>query len=364
MKRILVYATQMEAVGGIESHVTQLCLRLAKAGHRVTLMSSRFARQQAIEAELARAEVELIVNRHRWSCGSALAKWLWTLLALVRLVGRRFAVVYTNGQGRNPAIIHAWYRGRTRLVHHHHTACDAGDIATWSQAYAAAMARADVLVVCAHFIRHRMREAIGRADVDVVYCFSRAPVVQVGENEPREHTDRVVFGYFGRLIKEKGIDWILRLSREPRLQAISWMIWGPEGAYTARDFDGLANVAYGGSFSSHFGLSAALERLHCYCLFSTHPEGIPVSLLEVMAAGKPWMASPQGGIPELVHDADSCVIVPLNDYEGVVSACQAMLGRIRSGTLDGARQREFYRTRFGAEMLFPRWSELLFGDAG
>jgi glycosyltransferase involved in cell wall biosynthesis len=362
MGSILVYSAQMEAVGGIESHVLQLCLRFAQAGRQVTLMSSRFESESGTEAMLRQAGVELIVNRGPWTTASPLRKWLWTLLALLRLRHRRFSVVYTNGQGRNPATLHAWFRGRSRLVHHHHTACDEVDVATWPPRYGTVMKGADALVVCADFIRQRMRKVLGRADVDVIYCFSNDPgeicAVERATGAP------VVFGYYGRLIPEKGIDWIRRLSQDPRLEAITWKIWGPEAAYRAQDFAQLSNVTYCGAFSPESGSRSALSQMDCYCLFSTHPEGIPVSLLEVQAAGKPWIATRQGGIPELAHDPASCVLISLEDYDEVVAACLAMVDKIRAGGMATSRQRTFYQSRFGFDVLLGKWSELLFGGAG
>jgi hypothetical protein len=108
MSSMLVYSAQMEAVGGIESHVLELCLRFAQAGQQVTLMSSRFESSRGTEARLREAGVELIVNRGPWMTATPLRKWLWTLVALARLRRRRFAVVYTNGQGRNAAMLHGW----------------------------------------------------------------------------------------------------------------------------------------------------------------------------------------------------------------------------------------------------------------
>lgn len=355
--RILVYSAQMETIGGIESHVVEFCRQLAADGHHITLMSSRFALHPDAVQRLRRAGVRFVVNRGRWSSRSPFSKWVWTLLALFRLGNRRFDVVYTNGQGRNPATVQAWFRGRIRVVHHHHTSCDAGDIATWPRAYIDAMKRADALVVCAEFIRKRMQEAISRTDVAVVYCFSRD--YERPKYLQESGGDRIVFGYFGRLIKEKGIDWILRLSADPRLSQIEWNIWGAEAAYRGRDFEPYTNVEYRGTFSTDEGLREAIDRLHCYCLFSSHPEGIPVSLIEIMAAGKPWIATAQGGIPELAHDPESCVVVSLDDYEGVVRNCLAMLERIRGSRIDGARQKAFYRDRFSKEALVPRWTGLL-----
>jgi glycosyltransferase involved in cell wall biosynthesis len=350
----------MEAAGGIESHVLEFCRRFAGAGWRVTLLCSRWAAGEATQRALHHAGVELRLNGSPRTSGSAAAKWLWTLGALARLSSRRFDAVYVNGQGRNAATLVRHFRGRARTVLHHHTACDAGDVATWPAAYRAALRDADVLVVCADFVRARMRRTLGRPDVEVAYCFSRRLAVP---DAPVGPGARLAFGYFGRLIPEKGIDLMLRLARDPRLTGIEWLIWGPEGAYRAADFVGLRNVAYRGAFADAAGLERALAELHCYCLFSTHPEGLPIALLEVMGAGRAWIATGQGGIPELVHDPASCVLVALDDYDAVVETCALMADRLRAGRVDARRQRAVYEARFGAEALAEAWRRLLL-DSG
>jgi glycosyltransferase involved in cell wall biosynthesis len=307
---------------------------------------------------LRRAGIDLLLNESNFWSGSAARKWIWTMAALVRLATRRFDVVYTNGQGRNPATVQQWFRGRARLIHHHHTACDQGDIRLWPASYKRAMQRADALVVCADFIRQRMQEAIGREEVDVVYCFSRHVTPQLRVRAPGAP---VTFGYFGRLIEAKGVGWMLRLSRDPRLAGCRWHLWGGEGAYHASDFEPYENVRYRGEFSDEAGLRAALGEIDCFVLFSSVPEGLPVSLMEVMATGKPWMATARGGIPELAHDPSSCALVSLDDYEKVVEACLAMEARIRAGELDQSRQQAFYMARFGERALLARWLALLEG---
>ncbi len=360
-QRVLVYSAQLEAIGGIESHVQEFCLRMAGAGQLVTLLCSRSRLDARTIERLRRAGIALMLNDSPWLSGSPAHKWLWTIGALVRLSLRKFDVVYTNGQGRNPATVLRWFRGRARLIHHHHTACDAGDIALWPPAYRQAMQRVDALVVCADFIRQRMQSALGRKDVQVVYCFSRSVS---GGVQPRNPRADVVFGYFGRLIAGKGVEWILRLSRDSRLAHVSWRLWGDEGAYRASDFEPYPNVSYLGEFYDEAGLRAALGAFDCFALLSSTPEGLPVSLMEVMAAGKPWIATSQGGIPELAHDPAACALVSLDDYEGVVEACLAMQARIVRGQIDHPGQQAFYAARFGDRALLGRWLALLLGRDG
>ena len=352
---VLVYSAQMESIGGIESHVREFCLRLAGAGKHVTLLSSRSCMARGTREQLSRAGVTLVLNETRWLSVSAWRKWLWTLATLVRLSSRKFDVVYTNGQGRNAATVQRWFRGRARVVHHHHTSSDAREIDTWPEAYRASMRAADVLVVTAEFIRARMQAAIGRSDVQVAYCFSRT--LPAASRTPARDAP-VIFGYFGRLIDGKGIDWIQRLSREPRLGGVRWKIWGNEGRYHASDFESFDNIDYEGSFMDEAGLRTALDTLDCFVLLSV-TEGLPLSLMEVMGAGKPWIATPEGGIPELAHDAACCVLVGLDDYERVVSECLAMEARIRNGQIDHAAQRAFYESRLGDRALLARWLALL-----
>lgn len=361
VQRVLVYSAQLEAVGGIESHVQEFCLRMAAAGQHVTLLSSRSCLDSQTRDRLRRAGVALVLNESQWFSASAARKWVWTVGALARLSLRKFDVVYTNGQGLNSVSVLRWFRGRARLIHHHHTACDEGDVALWPAAYRQAMSRVDALVVCADFIRQRMQKTIGRPDVEVVYCFSRNVSVPV---RPRDPGAPVVFGYFGRLIDGKGVRRILQLSRDPRLAGVKWKLWGSEGPYRASDFAPYPNISYMGSFSDEAGLRAALASIDCFVLFSTTPEGLPVSLMEVMGTGKPWIATAQGGIPELAHDPASCVLVDLDNDETVVAACLAMQARIETGALDPAAQQAFYATRFGERVLLSRWLALLQGRGG
>lgn len=357
-RSVLVYSAQMEPIGGIESHVRELCLRLAHAGRRVTLLCSRSRMLKETRESLRHAGVALVLNETSWFSASPARKWAWTLAALARLSVRKFDVVYTNGQGKNPATVVRWFRGRTRVIHHHHMATDAEEIRHWSSAYRNSMRHVDVLVVTADFIRRRMLAAIARDDVEVAYCFSRKLPSVVRKPNPESP---VVFGYFGRLIQGKGIDWIQRLSRDPRLAGVRWRIWGSEAHYRGADFAAFPNIEYGGSFADESGLRAVLNALDCFVLLSD-TEGLPLSLMEVMGAGKPWIATAVGGIPELAHDPATCVLVGLEDYEQVVKACLAMEARIRAGQIDHAGQQAFYETRLGERALLTRWLALLEGE--
>jgi glycosyltransferase involved in cell wall biosynthesis len=70
-------------------------------------------------------------------------------------------------------------------------------------------------------------------------------------------------------------------------------------------------------------------------------DGIPVALMEAMAAGLPVVSTPVSGIPELVEDGRSGILVPERSIEALATALSGLLRepalRLRLGA--GARER-------------------------
>lgn len=61
-------------------------------------------------------------------------------------------------------------------------------------------------------------------------------------------------------------------------------------------------------------------------------DGIPVALMEAMAAGVPVVASRLSGIPELVRDGDTGILTKPGDVDGLSRALQTMLERPEAST--------------------------------
>lgn len=106
---------------------------------------------------------------------------------------------------------------------------------------------------------------------------------------------------------------------------------------------------------------AELARASVFCLPS-HAEGLPMSLLEAMAAGKAAVAAHVGGIPEILRDGANGLLVPPHDADALAQALarvlrddglRAQLGRQARATI--ARQ---YSTEVVCGQLSALYREL------
>jgi glycosyltransferase involved in cell wall biosynthesis len=102
-------------------------------------------------------------------------------------------------------------------------------------------------------------------------------------------------------------------------------------------------------------IPALLAQSHVFVL-SSLSEGMPISVLEAMAAGLPVVASNVGGIPEQVVDGETGLLVPPDDPAALAAALECLLDepelRARMGAAGRRRAVELFDVaRFRREHL-------------
>jgi glycosyltransferase involved in cell wall biosynthesis len=87
-------------------------------------------------------------------------------------------------------------------------------------------------------------------------------------------------------------------------------------------------------------------------------EGLPIVLLEAMARARPVVATPVGGVPELVADGETGLIVPPDDPKALADALLRLLGDRGFAQRLGDAGRERVRSAFSADAQESRILEL------
>jgi glycosyltransferase involved in cell wall biosynthesis len=106
------------------------------------------------------------------------------------------------------------------------------------------------------------------------------------------------------------------------------------------------------------------ERLRdCYeeadviCLPS-HREGLPMALLEGMAFGLPVLATPVGGIPDLVTDGEDGLLVEPGNIDGLRVAIEALAASPDQRASMGSAARARVRAVTDPALVARRWRDV------
>jgi glycosyltransferase involved in cell wall biosynthesis len=91
---------------------------------------------------------------------------------------------------------------------------------------------------------------------------------------------------------------------------------------------------------------------------SVLPDSLPTVLIEAGAAGKPVVATAAGGVPEIVNDGGSGLLVPPGDADAMAAAIDRLLSNRDAAAAMGEAARRIVEQRFTIERFAGRIQEL------
>lgn len=89
-------------------------------------------------------------------------------------------------------------------------------------------------------------------------------------------------------------------------------------------------------------------------VLSSHWEGLPLSILEAMAAGLPIVASHVGGVSETIIDGETGYLARRSDARDLAAKLEALIQDPDLRSRLGARARELYEEKFGLEQMVAK----------
>jgi L-malate glycosyltransferase len=93
-------------------------------------------------------------------------------------------------------------------------------------------------------------------------------------------------------------------------------------------------------------------------LYTSENESFCLSILEAMFFGCPSVATRVGGIPEVVQDGETGLLVPFGDVDLLAAAVEKLIDDTALRTTLGRAAQTQARERFSAEVIVPRYEAL------
>ncbi len=351
MTRVLLVVWGFQTMGGMEKHVCALALGLKRAGIQVTVLSETpLPRRNRYGLELRARGIPVIAPPRRLWLLNALHLWLCRALA-----GKRKASQLIHGESllsrslkRNISTSIGTDSGL--LIHVH--GCRLGQ--TWlldwarSRGVAAMYTEHVAIAECGGPLTHDgPRLALSAGVISCVSDHSRkslspllpagTPIAVTGHivtaaplvpETPRPEALRLLCP--ARLEAQKGVDVLLRAFAivAPRHPMLRLTIAG--GGQLRQKLIALARqlrigdrTTFAGPLSS-VAMDKALRETDVVVLPS-RSEGLPLALLEAMAAAKPVIATMAGGIPEMITDNENGLLVRTGEPSEIADALERLI---------------------------------------
>ncbi len=224
--------------------------------------------------------------------------------------------------------------------------------------------RFDGVIACSEFMRRDLVDlGIAPERIPVIYSASELPPPGDGPEFRRAAgigEEAFLVGTLGRLSREKGQAVLLEALREVRAHvpgiAVVLAGEGPDrpALEAAVPHLGLSGAVTFMPSLPRPRLGSFFEAIDIFVLPSLR-ENLPLALIEAMQAGRPIVAAAVGGVPELIEDRKTGLLVPPGDPGALARAIRELAGdetlrrRLASEARRQAVQR-FTGERFAEQM--------------
>ena len=388
--RVFLVTWWFDQLGGMERHLVELACALKRAGVDVMVFSelpvpadNQYRRQLAAEG------VPLVSSSHALERRNACRRVLCRVPLVRRLVLRQSNTgtgELTRGDLLSQNMIDVMEgslnAGRPDVIHVHGVRLGQSWVLEWARqrglptvytehvaimeeggpfnAVSAERAMAASALTCvSDHSRRSLGEALPRPRaIGIVHHIIREPTA----HDTRHPSSPFQWVCVARLDTGKGIDVLLEAFRECATRDARYHLTlagaGPERRRLerqARSLGIMSQVRFLGQIDAS-QVSALLHASGAFVLAS-RSEGQPVALLEAMSHAKPIVASAVGGIPELVHDGESGLLVAADDAPALASALRrvsegaALRARLEAGALEAFRQSPHHERSVVHDML-------------
>jgi glycosyltransferase involved in cell wall biosynthesis len=350
---VIAHVIDSLEIGGAEMVVAALTRAHIAAGHRVEVHCLRTA--GPLGAELDREGVSVHVH----GAGSALRSAAMLARAFRR--SRPDVVHCHNKAATVRAAAAARLTGARAVVSTRHGMGPVPlRVRKEMKFWLTAAAFCDRVVAVCEAARRNLAGGAAPLAHKIVTIRNGAPPPQVG-SEPVTAAPGFTLISVGRLVRAKNYQTLIRAVAAARATVPDLTLWivgdGDQGGalrQLCEELDVVSAVRFCGERRD---VGSWLRAADVFVLSSTS-EGLPIAMLEAMAAGLPAIVTDVGALPELVALSGAGKVVPAGNVECLGRAIVELAHRRHELARDGERASRCYRTHFTTDVMAAAYLDL------
>jgi N-acetyl-alpha-D-glucosaminyl L-malate synthase BshA len=238
-----------------------------------------------------------------------------------------------------------------------------GRDAGYGPAISHALACSDAVTTVSHYLRRETQRLLTvHRTIDVIHNFFAPQPPRRSRQDVRRElgvTDEVLLLHSSNLRPVKRIDLLLEsVSRVRPRESIKLLILA--GDSFAPFVDEVRRL----ELKDRVIVIERANEIEYYlqaadlCVYTSESESFCLSILEGMCFGRPSVATKVGGIPEVVDDGVTGLLLPHGNVDAFAKAIESLVHDQSRMIALGSSAREAARARFSADIIVPRYEAL------
>lgn len=346
-------------LGGLERVIENIAMHSDSEKFRMSVLCLSRGGEIAEELIAAGMDVEVlgITGYHNPLSVVRVVKWLRK---------KKINIVHTHGYpagvlGRVAAII----AGVPCIVHHvHSTYTDLSRRHHFTEKILSWFTRR--IICCSEAVRRFVleKEHIAKHKLTVIYNgVPEADQKDIENTAELKNTlgfpeDNIIVGCIASLTQHKGHRYLLEAFREIENASLLIVGDGPMGE-ELRKLSRELGISDRTVFTGHkMDVSPYVRLMDIAVLPSSEREGLGISVIEAMALSKPVIAAAVGGLPEVVEDGETGIIVEAKNSRALTSALDKLSAEPHLRETMGARGKERYEKMFSLNDMINKMEDL------
>lgn len=172
-----------------------------------------------------------------------------------------------------------------------------------------------------------------------------------------EPPEPITVGYVGRMLEDKGVNTLMSAYQKLRDKGLplELVLGGTPDPYnissiTVRELESWSRLP-GVSWVGHVSDIGSLWAKAHIAVLASRTEGLPLSLLEAAACGRPIVASDIPGCREIAHANVNALLVPPDDPQALADAIERLAADAELRRKFGAAGRQLVETSFSSVLV-------------